>query len=91
MRKNGSDMYGVSLEKKIEKIIDQFFSSGTNQLKINDIIHRLHAMNDFNFYRRVLTAIKNIEQEKKIVLVKQYQGDHRLPTYIITPCLESSK
>jgi hypothetical protein len=91
MRKPGGELYGVSLEKRIESALHQsFFSKGIYQLKIIDLIKIIASDYDFNFYRRALNAVKNIAQDGSISLEKKPFGKHDLPSYIISKnkCLD---
>jgi hypothetical protein len=89
MRKKGSDLYGITLEKIVEKILLDFFSSGNTEITIKDIVKTLQKQGDFNFYRRVNNAIKNLQIEGICCLETKNTGDHRLPIIIIKPCLET--
>lgn len=88
MRKIGGDFYGVSLEKKVQKILDEFFLSAP-EIRVIDVVKKINVNADHNTYRRVVNALKNIGLEGEIILEKKSIGKYQLPTYIIRKkCLE---
>lgn len=89
MRKKGSELYGISLEKKVEKIISDFFSNGITRITIKDVLKALQKQGDFNFYRRVNNAVKNLQIEGFCCLETTQLGDHKLPVIIIKKCSEN--